>query len=75
MAAIKGGKQQGVEVKRLHQEPEEIGHDTVVTEDDRGLAGKLVRGERRETGGRSVNQKQVSVAEQRSEGIRHLIIN
>lgn len=38
---IKGRKQQGIEVKRLHQEPEEIGHYTVVTEDHRGLTGKL----------------------------------
>lgn len=45
-ALIEGREQQGIEVKRLHQEPEKIGHDAVVTEDDRGLAGKLVeRGE------------------------------
>lgn len=42
-ALIKGRKQQGIEVKRLHQEPEKIGHYTVVTEDHRDLTGKLDR--------------------------------
>lgn len=42
-AVIEGRKQQGIEVERLHQEPEKIGHYTVVTEDHRGLTGKLDR--------------------------------
>lgn len=36
-----GGEQQGVQVQRLHQQPEEISHDTVVAEDNRGLTGEL----------------------------------
>lgn len=42
-AMIEGGEQQGIEVERLHQEPEKIGHYTVVTEDHRGFTGKLDR--------------------------------
>lgn len=45
-AVIKGRKQQGIEVERLHQEPEKIGHYTVVTEDHRGLTGELDREKR-----------------------------
>ena len=52
---IKGRKQQGIEVKRLHQEPEEIGHYTIVTEDHRGLTGKL---EKRKKGRHRVNYKE-----------------
>ncbi|KAA8589992.1 hypothetical protein FQN60_013357 [Etheostoma spectabile] len=40
-AVIKRRKQQGIEVHRLHQEPEKIRHYTVVTEDHRCLTGKL----------------------------------
>lgn len=57
-ALIEGREQQGIEVKRLHQEPEKIGHDTVVTEDDRGLAGKLVRERDRDREGGSVSMGQ-----------------
>lgn len=38
---IEGWQQQGVEVQRLHQEPEKISHYTVVTKDHRGFTGKL----------------------------------
>ncbi|EHI50032.1 hypothetical protein IYQ_23867 [Aeromonas salmonicida subsp. salmonicida 01-B526] len=31
-AVVEGGEEQGVEVEGLHQEPEEVSHDTVVTE-------------------------------------------
>lgn len=44
-AVVEGGKQQRVEIQRLHQEPEEISHHTVVTEDHRSLTGSL-RGKR-----------------------------
>lgn len=40
-AVAEGWKQQRIEVERLHQEPEKIGHYTVVTENHRGLTGKL----------------------------------
>lgn len=40
-AVIEGRKQEGIEVERLHQEPEKISHYTIVTEDHRGLTGKL----------------------------------
>lgn len=42
-AMVKGGEQQGIEVERLHQEPEEIGHYAVMTENYRRLTGKLNR--------------------------------
>lgn len=47
-AAIERGEEQGIEVERLHQEPEEVGHDAVVTEDHGGLTGKLHNNSRRE---------------------------
>lgn len=47
-AVIEGRKQQGIEVECLHQEPEKIGHYTVVAEDHRGLTGKLDKKNRKE---------------------------
>lgn len=36
-----GRQKKGVEVEGFHQEPEEVGHHTVVAEDHRGLTGSL----------------------------------
>lgn len=49
-AVIKGGEQQGIEVERLHQEPEKIGHNTIVTKDHSGLTGELERFRKEEKG-------------------------
>lgn len=46
---MEGREQQGIEVERLHQEPEKICHYTVVTENHRGLTGKLDGKEERGT--------------------------
>jgi len=40
-AVVEGGEQQGVEEQSLHQEPEEVGHSTVVTEHHSGLTVEL----------------------------------
>lgn len=46
-----GRQKKGVEIEGFHQEPEEVGHHTVVTEDHRGLTGKLPSRHRRKQGG------------------------
>lgn len=38
-----GRHQEGVQIERFYKEPEEVGHHTVVTENHRGLTGKLHR--------------------------------
>lgn len=48
-----GRQKKGVEIEGFHQEPEEVGHHTVVTEDHRGLTGKLPSRHRRELMGYS----------------------
>lgn len=46
-----GRQKKGVEIEGFHQEPEEVGHHTVVTEDHRGLTGKLPRRNRQKQAG------------------------
>lgn len=66
--AIEGRKQQGIKVERLHQEPEEICHYTVVTEDHRGLTGKLDGRKWKEKKGHPVNYSEGLVSEARCSG-------
>ena len=66
--AIEGRKQQGIKIERLHQEPEKICHDAVVTEDHRSLAGNLDRRKWKEKKGHKVNYSEGLVSERRCSG-------
>lgn len=51
-----GRQEKGVEIEGFHQEPEEIGHHTVVTEDHRGLTGNLASRHRHKQGAASASK-------------------